>query len=109
MIATLILDDIVILKKKTGFAVLLWVVVIIVRASLTVRITVKNGNLPEDHKIWEIRFFTVKGLINRKKTKSLGTYAQVSFGVLKFVHYWGRRDNFDKGDRSKNKKGPKVH
>ena len=28
MIATLILDDIVILKKKTGFAVLLWVVVV---------------------------------------------------------------------------------
>ena len=72
MIATLILDDIVILKKKTGFAVLLWVVVIIVRASLTVRITVKNGNLPEDHKIWEIRFFTVKGLINRKKNKIFG-------------------------------------
>ena len=46
---------------------------------------------------------------SKKKTKSLGTYAQVSFGVLKFVHYWGRRDNFDKGDRSKNKKGPKVH
>ena len=30
------------------------------RASLTVRITVKNGNPPETGKIWENRFFTGK-------------------------------------------------
>ena len=82
------------------------------RASLTVRITVKNGDSPGNGKIWEIQFFTVKMLGNRKKSpKSMGTYAHVPFGLFRVQFcalLWSQGPLFQRWSL-KNAKGPQVH
>ena len=71
------------------------------RASLTVRITVKNGDHAEAGKIWENRFFTGKmdQRVSQKQPK-VGKHVPRSHGnlpKLHFVHYSSRGSRFSKG------------